>query len=198
MGKVESGLLSLSKYSASAVSRHSFPGNYSWPTKLFMLDRCFLVNRFPVSGGGELVIINTHNSAYDDGSLRIQQMTFMKEFLLYEYEKGNYIIVGGDWNQTPYGFEPVLPSHQFDTLNLTYVDKDYPAADWTWAYDTTLPTNRRIAVPYDQSTSLTTVIDYYLLSPNIKLKEVKTIDVNFEFSDHQPVQLHARLIPKNL
>ncbi|MCK5135713.1 MAG: hypothetical protein KAR19_07995 [Bacteroidales bacterium] len=193
MGKVESGLMTLSRQAPSEVNRHSFPGNYSWPMKLFMLDRCFLINRYPVQNGNELVIVNTHKSAYDDGSLRTLQMSFLKEFLLSEYEKGNYIIVGGDWNQTPYGFDPVLPSHQFDTLNLTYIDKDYPAADWTWAYDTTLPTNRRLPVPYNRSTSLTTVIDYYLLSPNIKLEGVKTIDVNFEFSDHQPVQLKARL-----
>ena len=195
MGKVESGLMSLSKHPPSAISRHSFPGNYSWPMKLFMLDRCFLVSRIPISNGSELVVINTHNSAYDDGSLREQQMTFLNEFLLYEYEKGNYIIVAGDWNQTPFGFDPVLPSHQFDTLNLTYVDKGFPAADWNWAFDSSLPTNRRVAVPYNQSTSLTTVIDYYLLSPNIKLEEVETVDVDFEFSDHQPVELHARLIP---
>ncbi|MEN8230120.1 MAG: endonuclease/exonuclease/phosphatase family protein [Bacteroidota bacterium] len=195
MGKVESGLMTLSKYSPSGVSRHSFPGNYSWPMKLFMLDRCFLVNRYPVNNGKELVIINTHNSAYDDGTLREQQMSFLKDFMLTEYEKGNYLIIGGDWNQTPYGFDPVLPSHQFDTLNLTYVDKDYPAADWNWAFDPSLPTNRRVAVPYNRATSLTTVIDYYLFSPNIKLNEVKTVDVNFEFSDHQPVQVKAKLIP---
>lgn len=197
MGKVESGLLSLSKLSPSVVSRHSFPGNYAWPMKLFMLDRCFLVNRYPVSNGSDLVIINTHNSAYDDGSLREQQMSFLQELLLSEYKQGNFIIVGGDWNQTPYGFSPELPSHKFDTLNLTYIDKDYPEADWNWAFDSSLPTNRRVAVPYDRSTSLTTVIDYFLLSPNIELKEVKTVDVNFEFSDHQPVQLKVRLIPDN-
>ena len=195
MGKVESGLMTLSKHASSTVTRHSFPGNYSWPMKLFMLDRCFLVNRFPVSNGKELLIINTHNSAYDDGTLRSQQMSYLKDFLLDEYEKGNYVIVGGDWNQTPYGFDPVLPSHQFDTENLTYVDKDFPAADWTWAFDPTLPTNRRVKVPYDKATSLTTVIDYYLLSPNIILEVVKTIDVDFQFSDHQPVRLKAKLFP---
>ncbi len=193
MGKVESGLLTLSKQNALGVDRHSFPGNYAWPMKLFMLDRCFLVARFPVSNGKELLVINTHNSAYDDGTLRTQQMEYLKEFLITEYSVGNYVIVGGDWNQTPYGFEPELPSHQFDTINLTYVEKDYPAPEWSWAFDPNLPTNRRVAVPYDRSTSLTTVIDYYLLSPNIELEEVKTIDVDFRFSDHQPVQLKARL-----
>lgn len=193
MGKVESGLMTLSRYNPSAVTRHSFPGNYSWPVKLFMLDRCFLVNRYPVSDGNELLIINTHNSAYDDGSLRMEQMTFLKKFLLEEYEKGNYVIVGGDWNQTPYGLEPSLPSHPFDTINLTYIEKNYPGSEWHWAYDPSLPTNRRVALPYNRSTSLTTVIDCYLLSPNIEFEKVKTLDVDFRFSDHQPVLLKARL-----
>jgi len=95
MGKVESGLMTLTKHTPTEVTRFSFPGNYSWPMKLFMLDRCFLVNRHPVTNGKELVIINTHNSAYDDGSLRSQQMDFLKKVLLEEYKLGNYVIVGG-------------------------------------------------------------------------------------------------------
>jgi endonuclease/exonuclease/phosphatase family metal-dependent hydrolase len=193
MGKVESGLMTVSKYAPSTVTRHSFPGNFAWPMRLFMLDRCFLVNRYPVVDGKDLLIINTHNSAYDDGSLRKQQMDFLKDFLLEEYDKGNYVVVGGDWNQTPHGLDPVLPSHQFDTESLTYVEKDYPAADWTWAFDPTLPTNRRVKLPYDRATSLTTIIDYFLLSPNLSLEEVETVDMDFQYSDHQPVRLKARL-----
>jgi endonuclease/exonuclease/phosphatase family metal-dependent hydrolase len=193
MGRVNSGLMTLSSACPGNVERHSFPGNYSWPMKLFMLDRCFLVNRYQVDNQKELVLINTHNSAYDDGSLRKEQMSFLRDYLLSEYEKGNYVIVGGDWNQTPFGLEPELPSHRFDTENLTYVEKHYPAPGWNWAYDASLPTNRRVATPYDRSSSLTTVIDYFLASPNVALSEVKTIDLDFEFSDHQPVQIQASL-----
>jgi hypothetical protein len=103
------------------------------------------------------------------------------------------VIVGGDWNQTPHGVEPVLPFHRFDTGNLTYVEKDYPAPEWTWAYDTGIPTNRRLAFPYDRDSSLTTIIDYYLLSPNIYLEHVETIDLDFKYSDHQPVLLQVSL-----
>jgi len=120
-------------------------------------------------------------------------MSYLSDFLLAEYEKGNYIIVGGDWNQTPYGLEPKLPFHRFDTENLSYVEQDYPAAGWHWAYDTEMPTNRRVAVPYDRSASLTTVIDYYLASPNVELSEVKTLDLDFQYSDHQPVLVQASL-----
>jgi len=193
MGRVKSGLMTLSLPCPGSVERHTFPGNYSWPMKLFMLDRCFLVNRYQVSNQKELVIINTHNSAYDDGSLRTQQMDYLRDYLLSEYEKGNYVIVGGDWNQTPNGLEPELPSHRFDTEDLVFIEKDYPAPGWNWAYDISLPTNRRVATPYDKSSSLTTVIDCFLASPNVELSEVKTIDLNFQYSDHQPVQLQARL-----
>jgi endonuclease/exonuclease/phosphatase family metal-dependent hydrolase len=193
MGKVESGLMTLSKPCPGSVERHSFPGNYSWPMKLFMLDRCFLVSRYRLSNQKELLIINTHNSAYDDGSLRTQQMSYLRDYLLSEYEKGNYVIVGGDWNQTPFGLEPELPSHRFDTENLIFIEKDYPAPGWHWAYDASMPTNRRLAIPYDQSSSLTTIIDCFLLSPNIELNHVETIDLGFKYSDHQPVQLKIRL-----
>lgn len=193
MGKVRSGLMTLSKQCPVGVERHSFPGNYSWPVRLFMLDRCFLVSRYQVSNQKELVIINTHNSAYDDGSLRAQQMLYLKNYLLSEYEKGNYVIVGGDWNQTPYGLEPELPSHLFDTEDLTYIEADFPAQAWNWAYDTSSPTNRRLAKPYDQSTSPTTIIDCFLASPNVGLSNVKTMDLGFEFSDHHPVQIEAKL-----
>lgn len=193
MGKVTSGLLTLSTHSPSRVVRYSFPGNYSWPMNLFMLDRCFLVSRFPLTGGKELLVINTHNSAYDDGSLRKQQMEYLQDFLLTEYVRGNYIIVGGDWNQSPYGLPPELPSHRFDTVNLTYVEADYPAPGWTWAYDPEVPTNRRVTTPYDRSVSLTTIIDYYLVSPNIKVLNVNTLDLDFKYSDHQPVTLNVQL-----
>ncbi len=193
MGRVKSGVMTLSLTCPLSVERHSFPGNYSWPVKLFMLDRCFLVSRYQLSNQKELLIINTHNSAYDDGSLRAQQMNHLSAYLLAEYEKGNYIIVGGDWNQTPFGFEPELPSHRFDNENLSYIEKDYPAAGWHWAYDPELPTNRRVATPYDRANSLTTVIDCFLASPNVELSKVKTVDLDFQYSDHQPVQVEASL-----
>jgi len=207
MGKVRSGLLTLTKFNPSSVDRYSFPGNYSWPMGVFMLDRCFMVNRYPVSvpvaedisgpsdsdENRELILINTHNSAYDDGSLRKQQMKYLRDFLVDEYNKGNYVIVGGDWNQTPYGMKPEIPGYVFDTTNLTFIEKDYPEPGWIWAFDPDIPTNRRVTKPYNKETSPTTVIDCYLLSPNISMEHVRTVDVGFTYSDHQPVELRIQL-----
>ncbi|MGC9344958.1 MAG: hypothetical protein ACP5E3_19795, partial [Bacteroidales bacterium] len=63
MGRVLSGLQTLSRFKPVEARRYSFPGNYDWPKSLFMLDRCFLVTRYPLNNGKHLLIINTHNSA---------------------------------------------------------------------------------------------------------------------------------------
>lgn len=193
MGAVRSGLQTLSSRTPAQVTRYSFPGNYSWPTRLYMLDRCFLVNRYPVEGGKELLVINTHNSAYDDGTLRKGQMAYLRSFLLDEYAKGNYVIAGGDWNQSPAGFEPLFDPALFDRNDLTYIENGYPDPDWIWAFDASVPTNRRVITPYDPDSTPVTVIDQYLLSPNIAVEEVRGIPNGFRYSDHQPVILKVKL-----
>ncbi len=193
MGKVVSGLQTLSLPEPQKIERYSFPGNYSWPMSVFMLDRCFLKNTYPLANGKSLVMINTHNSAYDDGSLRQQQMDFLKGILQDEYEKGNYVIVGGDWNQCPSGFVPKFHDDIFDTDDLLYIEPGYPAADWTWAFDAEYPTNRRVMKPYKVGETPTTLIDYFLLSPNIELLDVSGFDLDFTYSDHQPVRINFRL-----
>ena len=98
MGKVMGGLASYNRFTVTSAERHQFPSSYAWPNSIYFLDRCFMVQRMPYNDV-ELVVINTHNSAYDDGSLKAAEMDYLKDFLLSEEEKGNYIIVGGDWNQ---------------------------------------------------------------------------------------------------
>ncbi|PLX11618.1 MAG: hypothetical protein C0594_03370, partial [Marinilabiliales bacterium] len=141
MGSVLSGIATYSRFIPDSCVRYSYPGNYDWPMKVFMLDRCFLVSRYPLSGGKQLIVVNTHNSAYDDGSLRKEQMKFLKDFLQAECRKGNYVIVGGDWNQCPPGYdtERVTKGIQ-DDLELFPVEDPF-IPGWEWTYDITTPTN---------------------------------------------------------
>jgi len=37
------------------------------------------------------------------------------------------------------------------------------------------------------------LIDFYLVSPNVSIEKVEGVDMDFEFSDHQPVRLEIRL-----
>jgi endonuclease/exonuclease/phosphatase family metal-dependent hydrolase len=195
LGKVESGLASYSKYQPKEATRYQFPGNYSWPMRVFQLDRCFLVNRFDTKNGKELIVINTHNSAYDKGGiLKLQQMEYLKSYITAEYEKGNYVIVGGDWNQCPpyFPFDKLMPGQgeEYETLSI---DMDYLPEDWVWVHDPLIPTNRKSSEVYEEGKTFTTLIDFFLISPNVKVEKVKTINQHFEFSDHQPVYVELRL-----
>ncbi len=194
MGIVKSGLATFSLHTPFKVERHPFPGNYAWPKKLFMLDRCFMVAKYSLPGEHELLIINTHNSAYDDGGLKAIQMEHLKKYISKEYEKGNYIIAGGDWNQYP----PDISDHKDSSVKYslnktTTISEDYMPEGWKWAYDPQTPTNRSLEKPLNENTDKT-VIDFYLLSPNIEPIQIKTDDLKFKNSDHQPVYLKARLI----
>ncbi len=192
MGKVFSGISTLSKYIPSSSVRYSFPGEYGFPKQLFMLDRCFLINRYPMKSGKELILINTHNEAFDPGEIRKAQMEYLKNFMISEYQKGNYVIAGGDWNQCPPQFNPDFSSNQVNKEQMV-ISADYLTSGWTWAYDNKNPTNRSVITAYDSANTTTTVIDFFLLSPNVESASVKCINLDFKNSDHNPVIITAKL-----
>jgi endonuclease/exonuclease/phosphatase family metal-dependent hydrolase len=192
MGKVYSGIATFGKYFPSSSSRYSFPGEYGFPKQLFMLDRCFMVNRYPLKSGKELILINTHNEAFDPGDIRKAQMEYLRDFIISEYKKGNYVIAGGDWNQCPPNFKPEFANNKVNTEQMV-INSDYLPAEWQWVYDNTIPSERSVIAAYEQSSTATTVIDFFLLSPNVNTVSVECIDLGFANSDHNPVRMKVRL-----
>ncbi len=192
MGKVLSGIALFSKFQPSSSIRYQFPGEYGFPTQLFMLDRCFMVNRYPLEKGSELVVINTHNEAFDPGEIRKTQMARLKEFLLSEYTKGNYIIAGGDWNMSPPDFKPEFSLNKVNTDQMK-METGFMPPEWEWVYDSKKPSNRSVIAAFDPATTTTTVIDLFLLSPNVSLISAECIDLDFENSDHNPVRIKVGL-----
>lgn len=192
MGKVTSGLTTFSPHVPTQSQRFAYEGNYDFPNNLFFLDRCFLLMRYTLANGKELCVINTHNSAYDDGSLKAQQMNQLKAVILAEYEKGNYVVVGGDWNQYPPNFKGFSTAPPEETDPALFVSDDYPSTGWTWAFDPSIPTNRSLSAPLNDTTEKK-ILDFYLLSPNVSLIQAVGTDLNFHSSDHQPVTLQIRL-----
>lgn len=194
IGQVQSGLATYSKYKVSESNRFQFPGSYDWPVKVFHLDRCLLETRVPLASGKELIVLNSHNSAYDGGKLKPLEMAYLKEYLLSEYKKGNYVVVGGDWNQCPPNFAyDTFAKNNAEDYYQDNIAEDFMPNDWKWTYDETVPTNRKLAASYIKDQTFTTLIDFYLLSPNISLIEVEGINLDFENSDHQPVKLKIQL-----
>lgn len=195
-GKVLSGLATYSRYQPYESARLQLPGEFPWPTRIFQLDRCVAVHRYRLANSKELVVMNIHNSAYDaDGSLKRQQMAFLKELLLEEYEKkGNYVVVGGDWNQCPpyFRFDGFMPGNTQGYTQIN-IEPDFLPEGWKWVYDPTTPTNRKIRTPYVAGESFVTLIDFFLISPNVRARSVRCLDQQFRFSDHQPVWMEVEL-----
>ena len=192
IGKVESGVFTTSRYfTKEDAARISLPCPFSWPLRIANLKRALLITRIPVEGSNrELVLVNFHLEAYDGGEGKIAQTKKLLEILGEEYSKGNYVIAGGDWNQTFPGSLDVYPNTHPDLWAVGLIDQNMIPDGWTIAYDSTTPTCRLLNQPYDPSDTANTqyyVIDGFIASPNIEVKSVETKDLHFENSDHNPV-----------
>ncbi|MBK8493416.1 MAG: endonuclease/exonuclease/phosphatase family protein [Saprospirales bacterium] len=195
-GKAHSGLATFSKYAPSSAERVQLPGNYAWPNRIFQLDRCAAVFRYPTKNEKELVLVNIHNSAFDkSGKIKAQQMAYLQSFFLEEYEKGNYVLAGGDWNQCPpfFEFDSFMPGNAQGHSQFN-IDPAFLPEEWRWVYDPMTPTNRKTDNPYVKGESFITTIDFFLISPNIKVRQVRVINQDFQFSDHQPVWMEVELL----
>ena len=195
MGEVISGIATYTRPHPDVSERYSFPVNYAWPLKLFMLDRCFIMQRFKLKSGHELVVINTHNSAFENADvLRQYEMWMLRSFILQEYAMGNYVVLGGDFNENPPGYDSTqYYSCYHKKSGLTQIPEDYLPKDWQWAYDRKIPTNRDVDEAFRPGFTPTTTIDFFVTSPNVKVEYVKALDCGFEFTDHQPVFMRIKL-----
>lgn len=194
MGKVDAGLATYTKYQVTEATRYQLPGSFPWPKSVYFLDRCILVSKTLLPNGKNLVVINAHNSAYDDtGELKAAEMKFIKEYLLKEYEQGNYVVIGGDWNQSPPKWKADTYKKNGDDYSPSNIPANTMPDGWQWAYDATAPTNRNLKTAYNPATTSCTVIDFFLVSPNIEVLKVTTHDMQFQYSDHQPVSLQVKL-----
>lgn len=111
-----------------------------------------------------------------------------------EYQKGNYVLCGGDFNKDLLG----------DSSKIFGVS----GKDYTWAQpikedllqDTGLslvkalslenpvPSCRNADGPYNKNQFVIT-IDGFIISANVTLKSTQVIDTGFAYSDHNPVTM---------
>jgi len=73
------------------------------------------------------------------------------------------------------------------------LDETLIPANFNVSYDATFATNRSNVTAYDAEKTYTTLIDYFMSSGNVNILSVKTIDMGFRYSDHQPVLLKVVL-----
>jgi len=191
------------------------PGEFSWPIRLANLKRCLVVTRLPIRDSEhELVIINLHLSAYDDGAMRLQEMAALQAIMLEEYELGNYVVAGGDFNQTfPGAYSVTLddenkPVYEYD---FELKDPSYWQAfgmDGTWFGEHGFQIGAEIGFPHPTCRLLHQAydtdnpehnqyyyIDGFIVSANVQILTLNVIDADFQYSDHNPVAMSFKLLP---
>ena len=190
-GASNSGLLTMSRMSVDSALRRSLPIATGFK-KFLDLDRCYCINRIPVENGKELVLINLHLSAYGtDAAQGNAQLAMLFADMQAEYEKGNYVICGGDFN------------HDFTVDSKEYFN---PGTDqeYSWCHpfpDETIPagfrkcmdysegmtaTSRYTNQPYSED-SFTVILDGFIVSDNVDCTYVQNIDTDYQYTDHNPV-----------
>ncbi len=205
IGTINSGIATFSKYYISSSVRRSFPVDEGFFQRFFDLDRCFVINRLPIEGSDkELVLINLHMSAYDEGGkIRALQLAMLFEIMEEEYAKGNYVIAGGDWNHDITRNENLdyFPSQQKIPDWVAQLSEDDLPEGFSFVSDTNVPTCRASDIPYtlDEDGNLinyTIVIDGFIVSANVNVEPgaVRNIDTQFMYSDHNPVYMQFTLI----
>lgn len=198
IGKVGSGILTLTGLQTSSSSRISLPESFSWPVKTCNLKRCMLETRVPLEGtDAELVLLNFHLEAYDSGEGKIAQSKMLAEKLEEEYAAGNYVIAGGDFNQTFPDMEASYPLIDTENWAPGTLEKDSLPEHFSFAVDDSYPTCRLLNQPYTGSydTSQVYVIDGFIVSDNLEVSEIKVLNEDFQYTDHQPVQLEVSFLP---
>ncbi|MBR2528484.1 MAG: endonuclease/exonuclease/phosphatase family protein [Blautia sp.] len=196
-GASKSSILTQSRFPVTSSLRRSLPISKGLK-KLLDLDRCYSVSRIPTADGKELILINTHLSAYGvEKGQGNAQLEMMFADMKAEYEKGNYVVCGGDLN------------HDFtgDSRNVLN-----PGADRTYSWCHSFPdelvpegfskcdnyaeglvsTSRYTNIPYSKD-SFTVVLDGFIVSDNVTCTYVQNENTDYVYSDHNPVLMKFKL-----
>ena len=196
-GKSQSGMLTASRFAVTESLRKELPVEESL-YKLLDLDRCYAVNRVPVENGRELVLYTVHLSAYtSDGTVATEQLKLLLGDMQSEYEKGNYVVCGGDFNKDLLGdssavfgvsgegqtWAQTFPAELLEGFALSLVDLGGEGA---------VPSCRNADGPYHEGQFVLTV-DGFLVSENVEILEAEVLDTGFAWSDHNPVRLQFSL-----
>lgn len=202
IGKVNGGILTLSNYSIESSVRYALPTPFKWPVRLGNLKRCLMVDKIPVSNadgsasGKYLVMVNLHLEAYDDGEGKKAQTEMLKQVLQEEADKGNYVIAGGDFNQTFSGTDDSMYPEYEGKWHCGEVDQSEFSSDWQFEMDNSVPTCRSLDQTYagaDQTNFQYYMIDGFIVSKNVTVSSVKTQSKSFANSDHNPVVMQVKL-----
>ena len=197
-GASKAGLQTFSDYAITSALRRSLPIQTDI-AKVLDLDRCYAINRLPAANGKELVLINLHLSAYTtDPTIADRQLQMLYDDMVKEYESGNYVICGGDFNKDLLGNSPEIFGVSGEEYSWAQpLPKDAIPEDFRLAApfdaDNPVPSCRNADAPWDPRANFQVTLDGFIVSDNVTVLTSRVVDTQFAYSDHNPVQMEFRL-----
>lgn len=197
-GASRSGILTLARAGIERAARVGLPIETGF-TRFLDLDRCYSKAWMPVENGKYLVLYNQHLSAYtSDGTIAQTQLELLCADMLAEYQAGNYVVGGGDFNKDLLGNSAEVFGE--DGGNYTW---NQPIPEGTIPEGLTLvdsldeddpiPSNRIADGPYVKGKTFVSTLDGFIVSDNVKVLSCGVIDDGFRCSDHNPVEMTFEL-----
>jgi len=194
MGYVKSGIVTYSKYLTESSIRYSLPIEEKGIVRYFDLDRAMIEVIIPLENGKNLYLVNIHLSAYDKGGvIKKKQTEYIINYVNRAYNEDNYMVIGGDWNQL---LDSNLLARYGESVPywLGTLPEEIYTLGFNLAFDSTNNTVRDLDSPYVKGKTFETVIDGFLISPNLEIINTKTHDLRFRNSDHNPVTVTLKFI----
>lgn len=188
-GANQAGLVTYSQGEITDAVRRSLPIATDF-SKFVDLDRCYSIARVPVDNGKMLCLYNVHLSAYGSNEeIRSGQLEMLFGDMQADYQKGNYVICGGDFNHNlrmgadenapewaqPFPREALPEGFRMGLDNLRALE------------DISHNTCRNANEPYQEETTMTVTLDGFIVSDNIDINYYQHVDWGYEYSDHDPV-----------
>ncbi len=187
--RVDHGMAVFARRQMQDCAAVALPADDTYLLALLKKHYGTVISRYPIpESGQEWVVFNVHLSAFDEaGHARRKQLNTLIGLAEQAYRDGHFVVIGGDWNMrlTVTDF-----AHEADPEKLLWVS-DFPKEmlpeGWQIALDATTPTVRSLNSAYVPGKNYVTIVDGFVVSPNVAIDTVKTADLGFAWSDHQPV-----------
>ena len=197
IGKIKGGSLTLSRINQKDAERIALSVTVKKPDNLFSVRPCMVVTRYPIySVEQELVVINVRLISYENPEDIRNQMTALRDFMKEEYDKGNFVIAGGDFYQSfaseESGFPTVEGRWQPDKVASDLFEEGWRVVTGSNG----VATQRSLNLPLKEGTQDQIqyyITDGFITSPNIDIDSVETKDLQFVSSDHNPVVIRITL-----
>ncbi len=192
--KVTSGVLTLSKREITSAKRVSLPNPKG--ISATSARRCMLVTEFSIENSSKkLILINFELDAYLSDEAKKEQTAEVIKYAEKAAENGDYVIAAGSFYRSFDDTRDRYPLSDRLRWKPTQMSFDELPAGLTLCYDPTVPTSRILSAPYDRESEERHVYvsDGYILSSNLQIDMIVTVDQEFRYSSHNPILLEVTL-----